>query len=332
MTRSGSGSPPASPSFSIVIPTYQRRDMVCEAVAQLCQLIYKGPIEIIVVVNGSIDGTADALAELACSWPLRVIEIHPNRGPAGARNRGASEATGEILLFLDDDMICDPELVWQHARMYRDGADAVAGNIPLHQKSPPGVLTDVLASAAAWEQRAELTPFEIYAGQLSVRKNVFDELGGFDEEFGEGGSFGNEDVEFGARLLERFDVRHNPKAVSHQVNLVSAGQFMSRSSQLALADVKLAAKHPELGRQLFFHRAANRSRSQRLTYRIFSASPAAAALATNAAVRLCEVGLRTRFRSNPLLARAFVDACAIAYWSNLRKLAGPAAVREFLQL
>jgi glycosyltransferase involved in cell wall biosynthesis len=305
--------------------------MVCQAVRALCRQSYDGPIELVVVVDGSTDDTASALAGLDCPSPIQIVEQR-NRGLAAARNRGAAGAAGDILLFLDDDMICEPDLVQQHARMYREGADAVVGNIPLHSDSPPGVLTDAVASTAVWDQITKLTPFEIYAGQLSVRKSAFDAVGGFDEEFCAQGSYGNEDVDFGARLLERFDVRHNPKAVSHQVNLVSAAQFMSRSSQLALADVRLAAKHPELGRQLFFHRAANRSRAQRLIYRIFSASPAAAALATNAAVRLCEVGLRTRFRSNPLLARAFVDACAIAYWSNLRKLAGPAAVREFLQL
>ena len=322
----------ASPSFSIIVPTYQRRDMVCETVSALNELTYGGPLEIIVVVNGSTDGTAKAVDALDCRWPMRVVEIQPNRGPAGARNRGADEATGDILLFLDDDMICDPELVQQHARMYRDGADAVAGNIPLHPSSPPGVLTDAVASAALWDQRTELTPFEIYAGQLSVRKNVFDALGGFDEQFAVGGGFGNEDVEFGARLLERFDVRHNPKAITHQVNLVSARQFMDRAGQLAVADIRLAAKHPELGRRLFFHRAAQRSRRQRLTYRLFSASPAVTALIANGAVGLCELALRTRFRSNPLLARAFIDACSIAYWSKIRRAAGPDLVREFLRL
>jgi glycosyltransferase involved in cell wall biosynthesis len=321
----------ASPSFSIIVPTYQRRDMVCESLSALSKLTYNGPLEIIVVVNGSTDGTAEAVGRLDFRWPTRVVEIQPNRGPAGARNRGAAEATGDILLFLDDDMICEPDLVQQHARMYREGADAVAGNIPLHPKSPPGVLTDAVASAAVWEQLAELTPFEIYAGQLSVGKSVFDALGGFDEQFAAGGGFGNEDVEFGARLLERFDVRHNPKAISRQVNLVSARQFMDRAGQLAVADMRLAAKHPELGRRLFSHRAAQRSRPQRLAYRIFSASPVATALIASGAVGLCELALRTRFRSNPLLARAFIDACSIAYWSKLRRAAGPALVREFLR-
>ena len=319
------------PSFSIILPTYQRRHLVCEAVNALTRQAYDGSIEIIAVIDGSTDGTAAALAAIKCPFPLRVIE-QPNRGQAAARNRGADEATGNVLLFIDDDMICDPDLVQQHARLHQEGADAVTGNIPIHPDSPPGILTDAVASAADWEQRSQLTPFEIYSGQLSVKKSAFDALGGFDEEFCAGGSYGNEDVEFGARLLERFDVRHNPAAISRQLNFVSAREFMDRASQLAVADLKLAAKHPELGRQLFFHRVARRSRFQRLTYRIFSASPAAAGLAAGAMVRLSELALGTRFRSSPLLARAFIGACSIAYWSNVRKLAGSAAVRDVLRL
>lgn len=319
-----------SPSFSVIIPTYQRRDPVCDAVRSLSRLSYDAQVEIIVVIDGSTDGTAAALAALECPFPLRLIE-QPNLGQAAARNHGAREAKGDILLFIDDDMICELDLVKQHARTYREGADAVVGNVPLHPDSPPGALTDAVASAAIWEQRKELTPFEIYSGQLSVRKSVFEALGGFDDEFCAGGEYGNEDVEFGARLLERYDVRHNPRAISRQVNLVSAREFMDRASQLAVADMRLAAKHPELGRQLFFHRAERRSRSQRLTYRIISASPTAASFVTGTAVRLCEIALRTRFRSNPLLARSFIGACSIAYWSNLRMLAGPTIVRECLR-
>src|SRR4051794_34409703 len=100
--------------------------MVCEAVRALGRLSYDGPIEIIVVVDGSTDGTAAALTQLDCAFPIRVIE-QDNRGLAAARNRGATVATGEILLFLDDDMICGPDLVQQHARFHGEGADAVTG-------------------------------------------------------------------------------------------------------------------------------------------------------------------------------------------------------------
>ena len=59
----------ASPSFSIIVPTYQRRDMVCESLSALSKLTYYGPLEIIVVVNCSTDGTAEAVGRLDFRWP-----------------------------------------------------------------------------------------------------------------------------------------------------------------------------------------------------------------------------------------------------------------------
>src|SRR5438045_2289438 len=112
------------PSFSIVIPTYQRRELVCEAVRALCRIKYEGTFEIIIVVDGSTDGTAGALARMEYPVRLRLIEDE-NGGLAQARNRGASEAQGEILLFLDDDMMCESSILEEHASSYRAGADAV---------------------------------------------------------------------------------------------------------------------------------------------------------------------------------------------------------------
>src|SRR4051812_34062633 len=134
------------PSFSIVIPTFQRREIVCDVLRSLTALDYRGSVEIIIVIDGSTDGTAEALAEIASPFPVRIVK-QANRGASGARNRGASEASGDIILFLDDDMISDPDLLEQHAKMYWDGADAVIGRTPLHPNSAPGFLAD---STSRW--------------------------------------------------------------------------------------------------------------------------------------------------------------------------------------
>ena len=97
------------PSFSIVVPTYQRRAVVCDAVRALARLDYPGELELIVVVDGSTDGTIEALAELECPFPFRILE-QLNSGAAHARNRGAAAAANDIILFLDDDMICEIDL------------------------------------------------------------------------------------------------------------------------------------------------------------------------------------------------------------------------------
>jgi len=80
--------------FSVVVPTFQRREVVQETVRALDRQQFDGDFEIIVVVDGSTDGTADALRGLELSTPLTVLE-QPNRGLSVTRNRGAAEAKGE---------------------------------------------------------------------------------------------------------------------------------------------------------------------------------------------------------------------------------------------
>jgi hypothetical protein len=165
---------PKDLSVSIVIPTYGRRDLVCDAVRALSKLEYSGSLEIVIVVDGSPDDTASAIKEVECKFPKRVIEQR-NQGPAHARNRGAAAANGEIILFLDDDMICAPDLIDQHVGMYHEGADAAVGHIPVDPRSPPGFLRDAVVN---WIDSSrvgpQLTPCDIFSGQLSVRRSVFD--------------------------------------------------------------------------------------------------------------------------------------------------------------
>src|SRR4029078_6075176 len=101
---------PAWPSVSIVVPTYQRRETVCASVRALVALQYPGGIELIVVVDGSTDGTAAALRAIKTPFPNAIVE-QVNGGAAEARNRGASLARNDLLLFLDDDMIADPAML-----------------------------------------------------------------------------------------------------------------------------------------------------------------------------------------------------------------------------
>src|SRR5438132_4904184 len=204
------------PSFSIVIPTYQRRDVVCEVVLALSRTNYPGKLELIIVVDGSTDGTAEALAAIACPFPVRIVE-QPNGGASRARNRGATEAAHEVVLFLDDDMIAEPNLVEEHARFYREGADAVIGCVTIDPQSGPGLLPHSVARGLASSPvQSPLRPYAVFTGQLSVRRSIFEELDGFDPALTTGGAFGNEDADFGVRLLDQYDVRYNPAAISRQ--------------------------------------------------------------------------------------------------------------------
>lgn len=241
--------------FSVVIPTHQRRDTVVRTVAALASQSYDD-FEVIVVVDGSTDGTASALRALSLPFELSVLEQR-NRGAGAARNAGAAAARGELLLFLDDDMDADPSLLLEHDRSQREGADLVVGDLPLHPDSPRNVLSRGVASwARARRDRLAATGGEIpladlLTGQMSISRHAFERLGGFDASFTRDGAFGGEDIDFGYRVLKAgCRVKFNPAAISRQYFDVDPADYLSREYDAGRAAQELAAKHPERGEQL----------------------------------------------------------------------------------
>lgn len=97
----------AAPLFSVVIPTYQRRDAVVAAVLSALEQTI-AIIEVIVVVDGSTDGTEIALG--AIDDPRLRVVVQENRGAAAARNKGIDQARGRYIAFLD----CDDRFLPHH--------------------------------------------------------------------------------------------------------------------------------------------------------------------------------------------------------------------------
>jgi glycosyltransferase involved in cell wall biosynthesis len=285
----------------------------------LCRLAYDGPIEIIVVIDGSTDGTAAALARLDCAFPMRVIE-QENRGLAAARNRGATEAAGDILLFLDDDMICEPELVQQHERSYRAGADAVIGEFvepqdpfaSLRRQDPPR--TDVPRG-----DETVVSPFGVYGGQMSVRRSAFELVSGFDESFTAKGRYGYEDCDIAYRLLQDFTVRRNKNAVCQHLKRIGAREYVSRGHSSANAELYLLKKHPQLLGELIDWTGAKRI-SRRLRFLV--QLPVLPRILVAVATVVAEIGYRTPLRSSRKLAYMCGVAYTINYWSTVQRTRG----------
>ncbi len=242
--------------FSIVIPTYKRRDVVVASVQALAHQEFNGNFEVVVVVDGSEDGSVEALQKLETSFPLSVIK-QSNQGAAAARNRGAVAATGEIVLFLDDDMESHPQLLIEHDRSHRKGADVVLGHMPLHPKSPANFLSEGINRWA--EERVQrlsspdtqLTLQDLLTGQISLNRELFYQIAGFDTDFTQAGSFGNEDIDFGLRLIQDgYKIVFNPQAISWQKYVVTPRQNIRQYHQAGLADVVFIRKHPDLADEI----------------------------------------------------------------------------------
>jgi len=314
------------PRISVIVPTYQRGPVVTALVAALCRQREAPPFELIVVIDGSTDDTATRLAALATPFPMRVL-YQANAGLANARNRGAAVATGEILLFLDDDMEPDQDLLAEHHRSHEDGSDVVSGAVPLHADSATTFLAD---GAGAWaEARSrrlgdrphDLRFNEIVSGQVSIRRDIFARLGGFDERFTAGGTYGNEDLDLGYRLLRAgCRVTFNARALSRHRYVVTAEAHLRQYEQAGRADVTLARKYPELVDAVFNGELAASTIHRLLRGPVLAAPRLARALARllrSFVVRRVDAG-----RRDPFTIRAFFFVRAVHYWAGVHAAGG----------
>ncbi len=109
------------PLVSVVIPTHDRRDFLLEAIESVQGQTYK-PHEIIVVDDGSNDGTGQTIRERAPG--VRVIR-QPHRGVSAARNRGIREARGDYIAFIDSDDLWLPRKLEMEMEVFLENPDAL---------------------------------------------------------------------------------------------------------------------------------------------------------------------------------------------------------------
>jgi len=190
------------PLVSVIVPTYER----CAGLQRLLlslveQTVAPDCFEVVVVNDGSRDGTDQMLATIQTPYRLRVVE-QANAGPAAARNVGVQCAEGRLIVFLDDDVVPLPELLAAHIEAHGDADDLVVVG-PM--SPPPDGSRPVWIR---WEERQLLkqyeamriglfacTPRQFYTGNASVPRERLLAAGGFDDRFKRA-----EDVELAFRL------------------------------------------------------------------------------------------------------------------------------------
>jgi glycosyltransferase involved in cell wall biosynthesis len=161
---------PARPLISVIIPVYNGERFIQDAITNVLEQNYH-PLELIVVNDGSTDGTEQIVKELKCACRYFSQE---NAGPATARNRGIQEASGELIAFLDvDDLWPANNLFHLLEELISDpNLQAVHGFAQLTEWDPLEKSWNYIGNPRE--------SFPGYIGAGLYKKTVFDEVGLFD--------------------------------------------------------------------------------------------------------------------------------------------------------
>jgi GT2 family glycosyltransferase len=259
----------ARPRVSVVVPTFQRRDAVRRLLAALAvQTIPLDDYEVLVVVDGSDDGTRELVTSLQPGYALRCV-WQPNAGRAAACNAGIRLAQGELVVILDDDMEPVPGLLEAHLLAHRsDPRSCVMGSVPVDVgDADPRVAHYIAGRFGAHLQRLadprhEFVLRDFYSGNASIRRTVLLEAGGFDDAFR---VYGNEDLELAYRLVRLgVTLRFCAEAEARQHYEKDFTRLARDTVEKGQTAVLLVRKHPDARAGLRLGTYADGSRAWRL--------------------------------------------------------------------
>ena len=238
---------------SVVIPTYNLVNNLLEAIDSIRKQDYS-PIEIIVVDNGSTDGTSKKIRESYSE--VKLITHKKNLGVTGGRNSGLKEANGKYILFFDHDMIADKEMISELVRVAESDREVgiVTGKIYCwdNKKKIWSAGTDVnLITGQVFFRTGEdkgqydcIEEIQVAPAVILVKKEVIKKIGGFDDVF-----FANwEDTDFCFRARKAgFKIFYTPKAIAyHKITLdpvESMNRLLSRAYYIARNRIIFMRRH-----------------------------------------------------------------------------------------
>lgn len=263
----GGRRPPTADSagVSIVIPTHNRSDLLETVLARYAEYMADLDCEIIVVDDGSTDGTRDVLERAARGDDRIRFTSLPNGGPARARNVGASMARKDVVLFVGDDIVpCDDRFIRTHARLHAarpDDGFAVLGKVvwPTDgSRAVTAVMRHIQGSGAEQFSYAYMTPYSevdwrhFYTCNVSVKRRLVADWmeEGFSSDF-PGAAF--EDGEFAYRMHLRppgLRIYFDPSSCGEHHHVHTVRSFIDRQFTVGMMAAIFIGKHPRAARQL----------------------------------------------------------------------------------
>jgi len=214
---------------SVVVAVYsmERFEDFCEAVESVLDQTYE-TVEAVLVVDGNERVCERTNAEFGDEDAVTIHCNDTNRGLSYSRTKGVERATGDVIAFIDDDAVANPDWIEQLVRGYEEtDAIAVGGRMVPEWVAgrPPHLPEEFLWLVGAnYEQRLE--PWtevrNTLGSNMSFRAEVFEELGGFDEDVGltKDTQIQADETEFAMRMQDAFGqgMLYQPDAVvAHKI-------------------------------------------------------------------------------------------------------------------
>jgi glycosyltransferase involved in cell wall biosynthesis len=210
-------------NITVILCTFNRCQDLAKALDSVALSVVPNTVdwEVLVMDNNSTDRTRELVNDFSSRFPGRFrYAFEPQPGKSFALNTGIRESRGDVLAFLDDDVIVEP--TWLQnltAPLCRTDCAGVAGRIlPEKGFSPPQWIPlgeqDALAPLAIFNPNREPGPLNTspYGANMAFQKRVFEKYGGFRTDLGplpgSGNPQKNEDSEFGQRLLAAGEMLH----------------------------------------------------------------------------------------------------------------------------
>ena len=260
---------------SVVIPTLNRADLLASTIDHIAnQTLAREHYEVLVIDNGSTDQTRSVLDQKSKTYPNLKCFSQLKRGAAATRNVGIRNATGETILFIDDDIFGASDLIESHLRGHAEHPKtSFIGSVT----APWGSSSDPFLRYL--RDRGIFNPYSItggpvdfsyyHTGNVSTGRALLSEVGGFNEDFF---IYGMEDIELGYRLEQRGCrmVRGATARAEHRY-FPSYEQFIQRCEQAGYSLGKMIELHPELRGRFVEDSARNRVLKRlHFLYRLFT--------------------------------------------------------------
>jgi glycosyltransferase involved in cell wall biosynthesis len=234
------------------MPCYNKAGVILQVLDALVrQTLSQREFEVLVVDDGSTDGTQDIVAGTSLPASFRYLPQR-NRGAAVARNLGVREAHGDLILFLDADVVADPGLLEAHVASHeRRSHVLIMGRLRDLPPESTNLFHDVIHSTAVFdhgEQEKELPFIDGFTGNLSLTRDAFDRIGPFDEAFPRSGF---EDTEFIYRATRMgYPLVYDPTGVGYHDSFVTFEGACRHLRSYQASAVLLINRHPEIAGQI----------------------------------------------------------------------------------